>query len=54
MEFAVYEKTTGRILWFVCCPCECVMDQIVDEDKEIFLNCPKDATHIIDGEPVKV
>lgn len=52
MEFAVYDIATGNILWFVCCPPECVMDQVVADDKEIYLNCPKSATKIVGGVPV--
>ncbi len=51
-EFAVYELSTGNILWFVCCPYECIMDQVIDSDREIYLNCPKSATKIVDGIPV--
>jgi len=51
VEFAVYEISTGKILWFVCCPYECALDQ-EDADLSIYLNCPRSATHIIDNQPV--
>lgn len=52
MEYAVYRKSTGEILWFVCSPPDCVLDQCTDDDIEIFLNCPKDAVRIVDNTPV--
>jgi len=53
MEFAVYEIETGKILWFVTGPYEVALEQEID-GRSIFLNCPKDATHIIDNLPVTI
>ena len=51
MNIAVYDIETGKIEWFIVCPPEVVMEQTNDRF-EIYLNCPQEATHIIDHLPV--
>jgi len=52
MKFAVYNKATGEILCHMQAPPDHV-DIQCKEGQEFFLDCPEDATHIINGVPVK-
>lgn len=52
IELAIYNKENGAIRGFVYCGCAEV-ESVIGETEEFFLNCPKEATHIVDGEPVK-
>ena len=51
INFAVYDILSGEIKRRVTCP-YLFMDKQYGEGEEFFLNCPPDATHIIDGDPV--
>lgn len=51
MNFAIYNTTTGEILRNVTCSYEQVTIQC-GEKEEFYINCPSDATHIINNEPV--
>lgn len=51
MNFTIYNKEDGKIIIRVNChPDQFVND--VGEGQEFYLNCPQDATHIIDNTPV--
>ncbi len=50
MQFAVYDMTTGAIKRRILCPNDCVDIQL-GVDEEYYLNCPPDATHIINNVP---
>lgn len=51
MTIAVYHVDTGAILRRVTCPADMVSAQL-SAGEEFYLNCPTDATHIIDNVPV--
>jgi len=53
MKAAIYKISTGEILRFVICPPDHVSVQC-REGEEFFLNCPKDATHIINNTPATI
>ena len=53
MKVAIYSCSTGEILKFVQGIPENILLNI-QEGEEFFLNCPDDATHIIDNEPVTI
>jgi hypothetical protein len=50
---AIYEVATGEIVGRVTTPESMLPDQC-QLGQEFYLNCPDPATHIINGEPVKV
>lgn len=52
MNFAVYEISTGEIASHMSAPPDHV-DIQCREGQDFFLDCPEDATHIINGTPVK-
>lgn len=49
MRVAIYNIENGKIDRFITCPPFCV-DIQCEENEEFYLNCPKTATHIINGE----
>lgn len=51
MKAAIYDTQTGTILKWVNCPPDMV-DLQTGVGEDFYLNCPSDATHIIDNEPV--
>ena len=51
MNFAIYDTTTGNIKRRVSCHPSIAQDQ-VEQDEELFLNCPDAATHIINDIPL--
>lgn len=55
IKYAIYNQASGKILSRgVACP-ESVDEQLVFFDNsEFYLNCPADATHIINNEPVTI
>ena len=53
MNAAIYNTGTGEIRCFITCHPEHLPQQR-KEGEEFYLNCPPDATHIIDNEPVTI
>jgi hypothetical protein len=53
MKCAVYDPGTGKIFQFIIGPPEMV-ESYLEEGKEIYLNCPDAATHIVNNEPVTI
>ena len=51
MRAAIYDIATGEVRRIVIVPAGMVMEQLA-EGEEIYLNCPAEATHIVDGAPV--
>ena len=53
MRASIYDMASGEILRRVSCPVSTV-DIQCQEGEEFYLNCPDDATHIINNEPVAI
>jgi len=53
MHIAIYDVSTGFISRHTDCPISQAASQCF-EGEEFFLNCPTEATHIINGEPVSI
>lgn len=53
MEAAIYNQETGIILRVASAPQEFIANQCGDGE-EFYLNCPREATHIINNEPVTI
>lgn len=53
MRASIYDMASGEILRRVSCPVSTV-DIQCQEGEEFYLNCPNDATHIINNEPVTI
>ena len=53
MRASSYDMASGEILRRVSCPVSTV-DIQCQEGEEFYLNCPLDATHIINNEPVTI
>ena len=53
IRFARYDVASGEILAFMFCP-EGIVDIQCGDGEEFYLNCPDDATHIINNEPVTI
>ena len=53
MKVAIYATDTGKIKRWISCPAYMV-DLQIREGEEFFLNCPPEATHIINNEPVTI
>lgn len=53
MKASIYDISSGKILRVVDAP-ESMIDIQCQEDEEFYLNCPSDATHIINNEPVTI
>lgn len=53
MKIAIYKTDGGLIDRFITCPPDHVAIQC-GEGEEFYLNCPYDATHIIDNLPVNI
>ena len=53
MKGAIYNLSTGKIRQFFICPPDAV-DLQCFEDEEFYLDCPLDATYIINNEPVTI
>lgn len=53
MKAVIYRLDGGEIQRFVDCPPDHIDIQCQDGE-EFFLNCPDDATHIINNEPVHI
>ena len=53
MRASIYDMASGEILRRVSCPVSTV-DIQCQEGEEFYLNCPLDATHIINNEPVTI
>lgn len=51
MEVAIYKISNNKISRFITCH-PSIIDIQCESDEDFFLNCPVDATHIIDGEAV--
>lgn len=53
MNYAIYNLNTGKIMSRMVCPPDFIDIQMQGRE-EFFLNCPTDATHIINNEPVTI
>lgn len=55
IRYGIYNLDTGMILARICAPVEYIAEQLaLYPNSEMYLNCPPDATHIINNEPVRL
>lgn len=53
MNIAIYDTITGRVARIVSCPYN-YADIQCQPGEEFYLNCPREATHIVNNEPVTI
>lgn len=54
MTHVIYHIESGEILRRINVPHQAIAYQCSDSNEEFYLNCPDDATHIINNEPITI